>query len=74
MNYLSKRQFTTAKSNLTRVVNRYGESDPQKVIDLVDKQYAEWDAGDYAYPDDWHRWERAKNDALYQVQRNRVWS
>ena len=63
MNYLTKRQFTTAKSNLTRTINRYMDSDPQKVIDHVNETFASWDEGGYAYPDDWHRWNVAQSDA-----------
>jgi hypothetical protein len=58
--YLTKQQFATAKSRLTRAQNT---GNPQKVIEAVEQQFNEWDAGDYAYPDDWHRWERAKMDA-----------
>jgi hypothetical protein len=59
-NHLTKKQLTAAKSRLTRAIN---SGDPQKVIGVVDDTFAEWDDGDYAYPDDWHRWERARSDA-----------
>lgn len=60
-NYLTKAQFSAAKARLTRALN---SKDPQRVLDTVAAEYATWDEGDYAYPDDWHRWERAKDDAL----------
>lgn len=59
-NYLTKQQFRSAKSRLTRAVN---SGDHRKVIDTVNRQFAEWDDGDYAYPDNWHDWQRAKGDA-----------
>jgi hypothetical protein len=58
--YLTKSQYSGAKARLTRVVN---SGDHQKVIETVEAQYRAWDEGDFAYPDDWHRWERARSDA-----------
>lgn len=60
--YLTKAQYSAAKARLTRAVN---SGDRHKVIDTVRAQFAAWDEGDYAYPDDWHRWERALRDAEY---------
>ena len=65
-NYLTRGQFRVAKARLTRAVN---SGDAQKVIDCVDRQFAEWDAGDYAYPDAWQRWERARGDAELEARR-----
>lgn len=59
-NYLTAGQYRGAKSRLTRA-QRSGNH--QRVIDVVEETFAEWDAGDFAYPDDWHRWERARYDA-----------
>lgn len=59
-NYITSKQFRAAKSRLTRAVN---SGDPHKVVREVTATYAEWDDGDFAYPDDWHRWERALRDA-----------
>lgn len=67
-NYLTKAQFSAAKSRLTRAVN---SGDPRKVLAVVERTYAEWDAGDFAYPDDWHRWERAAQDAEMELARSR---
>jgi hypothetical protein len=66
-NYLTQAQFRAAKSRLTRAVN---SGDPAKVIAEVDRTYAEWNDGDYAYPDDWHRWERALTDAEWKLRRS----
>lgn len=68
--YLTRKQFSAAKSKLTRAVN---SGDPQKVIDVVNATFAEWDAGDYAYPDDWHRWNVAKRDAETFLLRGDIW-
>lgn len=66
-NYLTRKQFSQAKSRLTRATNVAEKSNTvaawRKVIAVVDETYAEWDAGHYAWPDDWHRWERARDDA-----------
>jgi hypothetical protein len=59
-NYLTKAQYSAAKSRLTRAVR---SGNRQRVLDVVAETFAEWDAGDFAYPDDWHRWERARLDA-----------
>lgn len=68
-NYLTRSQFSAAKSRLTRALNAAKAANTvdawQKVLDTVDATYAEWDAGNYAYPDDWHRWERAITDATF---------
>lgn len=63
-NYLSKAQYSAAKGRLTRAVN---SGDHKRVIATVNAQFAEWDDGDYAYPDDWHRWERARYDAEHAM-------
>lgn len=64
--YLTKAQFSAAKSRLTRAVN---SGDPARIIAEVDRTFAEWDAGDFAYPDDWMRWNRAKQDAEFYIAR-----
>jgi hypothetical protein len=62
--YLTKTQYSAAKARLTRAIN---SGNPHLVVDTVTAQYREWDNGDYAYPDDWHRWERAREDARFQL-------
>lgn len=59
-NYLTTQQFRSAKTRLTKAVK---SGDHRKVIATVNATFAEWDAGDYAYPDNWHDWDRAKMDA-----------
>lgn len=70
--YMSKAQFRADKTRLTRAVNA---GDPKKVIAVVEETFARWDAGNFAYPDDWARWERAMRDAetdlLYNADRFR---
>jgi hypothetical protein len=58
--YLTKQQFSNAKRRLT-IALRSG--DARKVIAEVDATFADWNDGDYAYPDDWARWQRARDDA-----------
>lgn len=62
--YLTQAQYRAAKSRLTRAVN---SGDPAKVIATVQAAFDAWDAGYFAYPDDWSRWERARSDAEYTV-------
>lgn len=63
-NYLSKTQYRADKSRLTRAVN---SGDHRKVIDVVADTFAAWEDGGYAFPDDWHRWERASADAWHAL-------
>jgi hypothetical protein len=66
-NYITAKQFRAAKSRLTRAIN---SGDPAKVVAEVTATFAEWNDGDYAYPDDWHRWERARLDAEMALRRS----
>lgn len=66
--YLTKAQFSQAKTRLTKAVNAAKRTgDHQRVIDVVNETFDSWDAGDFAYPDDWHRWERARYDAVHAL-------
>ena len=58
--------FRKQKSALTRAKN---SGDPQKVIDAVDKAFAEWDAMGIPFPDSWHTWKVAKEDAQFALAR-----
>lgn len=57
--YLTNRQFAAAKAALTRAMKK----GPEATLDEVAKRFAVWDAQNVAYPDDWHRWNRAADDA-----------
>lgn len=61
MNYLTKQQYANAKRALTRIVN---QGDQKAIIDHVDSVFEAWDDGGYAWPDDWTRWQRARDDAV----------
>jgi hypothetical protein len=63
-NYLTQKQFRDAKSRLTRAIN---SGDNARVIAVVDETFDEWDAGNFAWPDDWHRWEQARFDAELRI-------
>lgn len=58
--YLTEEQHRW-HTNLLDSAIRSGK--PDKVIATVHATFAAWDADDFAYPDDWHRWERARRDA-----------
>lgn len=58
------KQWPTQQSNLTRAIK---SQDPAKVIATTKKTVAQWDETG-AWPDDWHRWQRAL-DAAYWIAR-----
>ena len=68
MNYLTRQQYASAKGRLTRARKLGG----QAVIDEVNRTFEAWDDGHYVWPDDWHRWQRAQDDAVTQM-RNVSW-
>lgn len=63
MNYLTKRQYANAKRSLT-IACKTMQTDPQHTIDHIDAQFEAWNDGGYAYPDSWHRWQIARDDAV----------
>jgi hypothetical protein len=64
--YLTKGEFRAAKARLTRAIN---SGNPHLVREVVADTFAEWDRNNVAYPDDWHRWERADRDAEMAILR-----
>lgn len=62
-NYLSRQQYSQAKARLTRAKKK----GPQAVIEEVEFTYSAWTDGGYAWPDDWARWARAKEDANMEL-------
>lgn len=62
--YLTPAQYRAHKARLTRAVNT---GDPHRVLAVVSDTFETWDHGRIAYPDDWHRWERAQMDALMTI-------
>lgn len=65
-NYIDNATFRKQKSALTRAIN---SGDPLKVARAVQKTVKEWEDGDFAWPDDWHRWNIAYGDAVFAVRR-----
>lgn len=63
---LTRRDYTNLKSRLTRAINR---GDQQKIIDECN--HAERIFEEKGYPDNWMRWQRAKEDAEYQIRLDR---
>jgi hypothetical protein len=61
------RSFRKHKAALTRAQKK----GPQAVIDAVDAAFAEWTAMDIPFPDSWHRWSVARNDAVLELARQR---
>lgn len=57
--YLTRTEYANAKRRLTNAKKKGAEA----VVEEVDRTFARWDALDYAWPDDWARWQRAKDDA-----------
>lgn len=64
--YIDQKEYRRAKTALTRAIN---SKDPVKVIATCRDTRKRWATS--AWPDDWHRWARAYDDALYQLQRER---
>ena len=62
--YLTKQQWANTKRNLTRLVNK---KDDEGTIAFVRETFAYWDANGYAWPDDWARLQRAKDDATLRL-------
>lgn len=62
-NYLTKQQYSAAKRRLTMAKKK----GPEAVLAEVTSTYSQWDDGGYAYPDSWHDWERARNDAQWEL-------
>ena len=55
-----RQQYRNQKSALTRAVN---SGDPQKVRGACMRALAEWARWPHGWPDDWHRWNIALEDA-----------
>ena len=70
--YMTRAEYTGYKSRLTRVINRYMAADPLEVVRYVDSVFAKWNALGMAYPDDWSRWQRARDDALAALRFGKV--
>lgn len=66
--YLSRPQVSAARSRLTRAKKRAAaQNEPELVIAEVDRTFSAWDDGGYAYPDAWHTWEVARQDAQLAI-------
>ena len=62
--YITNQDYRRQKTALTRAVN---SGDPLKVLAAVEKTLDEW-AGK-AWPDAWHRWRNALDDAFLSFAR-----
>lgn len=60
MPYLPQAMYSRQKAALTRAVK---SGDAAKIEATVRKAVAEWNDGDYAWPDSWHDWQRALDDS-----------
>ena len=63
--YITNADFRRQKTALTRAIN---SGDPVKVLDTVEKTLDEWNGK--AWPDAWHRWSVALDDAFWAYQRH----
>jgi len=59
-----KKEFPKLKAALTRAQNT---KDPQKLLAAAEKGLARFE--EIGFPDQWHRWERAKDDAKFAIAR-----
>lgn len=62
------RSYKQQKSALTRVINK---GDADKIIAECDRFEAEYEEANQPVPDDWHRWNIAKQDAEFAKARER---
>jgi hypothetical protein len=68
--YLTKAEYSAAKSRLTRAENKVKKATTREarraalngVINEVDATFRSW--ADKAWPDNWHRWNIAREDAI----------
>ena len=65
---LTPQEYKGLKSKLTRAINS-GNQD--KIIQTVEAALARFEQ--VGFPDDWSRWERAKQDAEFAKQRQGAW-
>jgi hypothetical protein len=61
--------YQKLKSKLTRAQN---SKDPYKVLAEVRKFSSYYNSISEPLPDDWSRWQRAADDAVYELQRKGV--
>ncbi len=61
---LTRQELTQLRAALTRAIN---SKDPHKVIAAVAHAKARFDA--VGWPDQWSNWQRAEDDARFQLQR-----
>ena len=62
---MDNRTYRNLKSRLTRAIN---SKDPNKVLAECDRAFALFDT-DGPWPDDWHRWNIARQDAEFEIRR-----
>ncbi len=62
---ITQTEYRKQKTALTRAVN---SGDPLKVLATCQATLDAWTGS--AWPDDWHRWRNAADDALGEVRRN----
>lgn len=67
MNELTNDQMKALYRRQKGALTRAKKQGPQAVIAAVEKAFKEWDESFPAWPDDWSRWQRAKDDAEYAI-------
>lgn len=79
MSQFDQKQYTRLKTRLTTKINKFNKakagSDDAEIVKAgkalqVETSEALSTFADSGYPDDWHRWERAKEDAQYFISRH----
>lgn len=56
---IAQRQFRAQKTALTKAINK---ADAAAIVAATTKAVSEWEGN--AWPDSWHRWQRALDDAF----------
>jgi predicted metalloendopeptidase len=59
-----KKLLPRYRAALTRAINA---GDPKKILETANRALAKFD--EIGYPDQWHRWQVARDDAMWAIQR-----
>ncbi len=68
----AQRRFVQFKKSLTKAQNT---KSPANILNACEAFFAYYNQPDAEpMPDDWHRWQRAQDDALFAQQRAQPWN
>ena len=70
--YLPKSEYRRLKMRLTKAINRHNREQTLDSARALEREarYGLNSFEDHYYPDDWSRWQRAEEDAIWWLRRN----